>query len=56
MTPIGALTAASLIMRLAPELRDAIVALIKAFQGGDDEAARRAYEAAKRAAFVARQK
>lgn len=54
--PASALGAAALIMRLAPELRTAIVALIAAIQGDDDAAARRAYEAARRAAFAARQK
>jgi hypothetical protein len=52
----GALGAAALIMRLAPDLRDAIVALIKALQSGDDEESRRAYEAARRLSFIARQR
>lgn len=50
------LALARLVWSLAPELRAAIVALIKALQGGDDEEARRAYEAAQRAAFIARQR
>jgi hypothetical protein len=54
--PSTALGAAMLFMKLAPELRDAIVALIKALQDGDDDEARRAYEAARRVAFMARQK
>lgn len=44
------------ILRLAPELRDAVMALIRAVQGDDEKAAREAYEAARRAAFKARQK
>ena len=54
--PSSALGAAALIMRLAPDLRDAIVALINALKSGDDEEARRAYEAARHAAFIARQR
>ena len=41
---------------LAPELRKALSELVKALRGGDDQAARRAYEAARRTAFVARQR
>lgn len=47
---------ARLIWPLAPEFRTAIAALIKALQSGDDEESRRAYEAARRVAFMARQK
>lgn len=56
ISPVDALSAAALVMRLGPELRTAVVALVKALQGGDDVEARRAYEAARRAAFVARQR
>lgn len=56
ITPTSALSAAALVVRLAPELRHAVVALIKALQGGDDVEARRAYEAARVAAFLARQR
>lgn len=45
-----------LIAGLAPELRDAVATLVRALQGGDDDETRRAYEAAKRAAFAARQR
>ena len=54
--PTSALSAVLLVARLAPELRDAVVALIKALQSGDDDEARKAYEAARRAAFAARQR
>lgn len=53
---MSALAAAMLIARLAPELRAAIVALVKALQADDEAGARRAYEAARRLAFAARQK
>jgi hypothetical protein len=53
MNPIAIL---AIILRLAPELRVAIVELIKAVRGDDEVAARAAYEAARRAAFKARQK
>jgi hypothetical protein len=53
---VTALGAAALIMRLAPDLRDAIVSLINALKNDDEEAARRAYESARRAAFIARQR
>lgn len=56
MSPSTALSAAMLIYRLAPELRNAIVALVQALTKGEDEAARRAYEAARRVAFSARQR
>lgn len=54
--PSSAIQVAALVMRLAPELGRAVVALVKAVIGEDDVEARRAYEAARRAAFVARQK
>jgi len=54
--PTTAIGAAMLFLRLAPELRQAIVTLIDALQNDDEDAARAAYEAARRAAFVARQK
>jgi hypothetical protein len=50
------LAVARLIWSLAPELRGAIVALIKALQSGDETESRRAYEAARRVAFAARQR
>jgi hypothetical protein len=56
ITPVSALKAATLVYRLAPEIRHAIVAMLNAFTEQDDEAAREAYEAARRAAFAARQK
>lgn len=46
----------SLLLAAGPDLREAVAALVRALQGGDDEAARRAYEAARRAAFAARQR
>jgi hypothetical protein len=46
----------ALILKLAPELRVAVVELVKAIRGEDETAARAAYEAARRAAFKARQK
>ena len=45
----SALGAAALIMRLAPDFRDAIVALINALKSGDDVEARRV-------SFMARQR
>jgi hypothetical protein len=54
--PSSALQVAALVMRLGPELGRAIVALVRAVIGEDEVEARRAYEAARRAAFVARQK
>jgi hypothetical protein len=45
-----------IVYRLAPELRDAVVAIINALKSGDDEQARQAYEAARRVSFAARQK
>lgn len=53
---IDVLSLAKLIIGLAPELRSAVVSLVKALRGDDDVAARAAYEAARRAAFKARQK
>lgn len=37
-------------------LRDAVVSLVEALRGGDEEEARRAFEAARRIAFIARQR
>jgi hypothetical protein len=54
--PTSAIKAATLVFGLAPEIRNAIVALVNALTAGDDVEARRAYEAARRAAFIARQK
>ena len=51
-----ALEAALLVGSLGPELRDAVVALIRAIRDGDDKAERRALEAARRLAFKARQR
>ncbi len=45
-----------LIVDLAPELRDAVAALVRAFKSGDEAEARRAYEAARRVAFAGRQR
>jgi hypothetical protein len=53
---IEALKVAREILKLAPALRDAVVALVKAFRSGGDAEARKAYEAARRAAFEARQR
>jgi hypothetical protein len=50
------LALAKLCWSLAPELRGAIAALVKALQSGSAEDSRRAYEAAHRVAFAARQK
>ena len=54
--PVSALKAATLVYRLAPEIRNAIVAIANALLADDDDAAREAYEAARRAAFMAQQK
>jgi hypothetical protein len=56
IVPVTAIKAVALVLQLGPELRNAVVALIKAIQGDDEAEARRAYEAARRAAFIARQK
>ena len=53
---IQALKIAGEILALAPALREAVKALVTAFRTGDDLAARRAYESARRAAFEARQR
>jgi hypothetical protein len=50
------LALARLLLSLAPSLRTALVALIKALQSGDEAKAFEAYEAARRVAFIARQK
>jgi hypothetical protein len=47
---------ARLVWSLAPELRAAIAALIRALQSGNDAEARLAYEAARRLAFKAKQR
>jgi hypothetical protein len=52
----AALSTALLIYRLAPALRDAIAELVRAIVDGDDVAERRALEAARRAALIARQR
>lgn len=55
-----ALATGLLIMRLAPPFRDAIVALVRAVVDDDEDdggaAIRLALEAARRAAFIARQR
>lgn len=53
---IEAFQIASLILSLAPQLRVAVRTLVQAFKTGDDLAVRRAFEAAARVAFAARQK
>lgn len=53
---IAGLSTVLFIARLAPPLRDAIVELVRALLTGDDAAERLALEAARRAAFVARQR
>jgi hypothetical protein len=52
----AALSTVLLIMRLAPEVRDAVESFVRALLKRDEDAARRAVEAALRAAFVARQR
>lgn len=56
IAPTTAIKAALLVYQLAPELRNAAVAIIRALMADDDLAAREAYEAARRAAFIARQR
>lgn len=60
MSPAAALSTVVLIMRLAPEVRNAVESFVRALLDPDDrvrdERARRAMEAALRAAFVARQR
>jgi hypothetical protein len=53
---IEALNIARQILALAPLVRPPVLAIIKALKDNDDEAARKAFEAALRLAFVARQK
>ena len=53
---IEAFQIASLILSLAPQLRVAVKSLVQAFKSGDELDIRRAYEAAARVAFAARQK
>lgn len=55
MSASSALSTALFIARLAPDLRDAVAALVRALLAGDEKAERRALEAARRAAFIARQ-
>jgi hypothetical protein len=52
---IAALKIARKLLALAPAIRDAVKAMIEAFRKGDEPSARKAYEAARRAAFDARQ-
>jgi hypothetical protein len=53
---VSAIDAAVFIYHLVPALRETVVALVKAIQSGDDAEARKAFEAALRAGFVARQR
>jgi acyl-CoA reductase-like NAD-dependent aldehyde dehydrogenase len=53
---LEALKIARLILPLAKPLKDAILAIVAAVKSGDDEDVRKALEAARRAAFAARQK
>lgn len=53
---IEALKVARELLTLTPAVRDAVRALVSAFRTGDDLAARKAYEAGRRAAFAARQR
>lgn len=56
VSPATLLSLTRLIWRLAPALRDAIAELIRAIVDGDEPAERRALEAARRAALIARQR
>jgi hypothetical protein len=56
MSAGAAVSTALFIMRLAPELRAAVEALVRALLTGDSDAERHALEAARRAAFIARQR
>lgn len=49
------LSIAFLVLRLAPDVRAAVAGLARALRDGDGVEARRSYEAARRAAFIARQ-
>lgn len=53
---MSVLSVIKLVLSLTPTLREAVVALVNALKNGDEEQARKAYEAARRAAFIARQK
>jgi hypothetical protein len=50
------LALAKLLLALTPSLRTAVAALIAALQSGDEAKAFEAYEAARRVAFLARQR
>jgi hypothetical protein len=52
----GVLSTVLFLARLAPPLREAIAALVHALLDGDADAEREALLAARRAAFVARQR
>jgi hypothetical protein len=54
--PADVLDVVVLVAELAPELREAVAALVRALLGDDEKAERQAYEAARRAAFQARQR
>lgn len=51
---MSALAIFRLVLTLAPVVRQAVGELIKALKAGDEDAARKAYEAARLAAFVAK--
>jgi 16S rRNA A1518/A1519 N6-dimethyltransferase RsmA/KsgA/DIM1 with predicted DNA glycosylase/AP lyase activity len=53
---VSALSLFALLLKLAPEIRSAVAALVKALQSDDPDTARKAFEAALRLQFVARQK
>lgn len=54
--PADVRDAVLLVVELGPELRNAVVSLVKALKGGNDAESRQAYEAARRVAFEARQR
>lgn len=56
ISPATVVSTTLLIMKLGPALRDAVSELIRAIVDGDEPAERRALEAARRAAFIARQR
>ena len=52
---MNVLSIALQIAKLVPVLREPVVAIVKALVAGDDQSARKAFEAALRAQFVLRQ-
>lgn len=56
MIPKTVVGIAMLLWKLAPPVRASIALLLQALLDGDDDAARKAYEQARRTAFMARQK